>query len=209
MAWEPGRETYEPNAGRFEAGRLGAPPTTLDGRERERVRELEAGEGPRRFERFEGERGRRVERERFATTPSSWDLRHEPTGALVRDFIGEAQSLVREEVRLAKAEFRDEAKDMGKAAGSIGAGGAVLYAGFLALVGAVVGLLSLAMHPWVASLIVGLVVMAVGALMVLGGQAKLKRASFKPEQTSETLKEDKEWARGMMRGVRSNRRVHA
>lgn len=145
---------------------------------------------------------------------STWDggyherLRDESTSELVRDLVTEAQNLARGEFQLAKDELRAEAKAAGKASAAVGAGGAIAYAGVLALMGCAIALLALAMPVWAAALIVGALVLLLGGVIAMGGMAKLKALSPVPEQTTQTLKEDREWLSGTMRDVRSKRRVH-
>ncbi|MBX6341977.1 MAG: phage holin family protein, partial [Thermomicrobiaceae bacterium] len=44
-------------------------------------------------------------------------------------------------------------------------------------------------------LIVGVIVLAIGLVLIQMGRQNLQRTSLKPEQTIETLKEDKEWVK--------------
>lgn len=133
----------------------------------------------------------------------------ERTVDLLRDFVSEAQQLARQELRLARAELRAEAAAAGKAAGTVGAGGALAYAGLLGLMCAAIVGLAAAIPLWLSAFIVGGLVLAVGGLIAMGGMAKLRRLHPKPEQTTQTLKEDRRWASELMRDVRSRRRVHA
>lgn len=74
-------------------------------------------------------------------------------------------------------------------------GGAIAYAGFLAIVAAAVLLLGKAVDWWLAALIVGVLVAIIGGILIKMGLDQLKQTSPAPEQTIETLKEDKEWAK--------------
>jgi len=76
------------------------------------------------------------------------------------------------------------------------AGGAVAYAGFLALLAAlIIGLGQLGLPWWLSALIVGLVVAAVGYFLIQRGLKSLKQEGVKPERTIETLRDDAEWAK--------------
>ena len=132
-----------------------------------------------------------------------------PVKELFRDFLGQGQRLVREEVRLAKTELRDEAKAAGKASGTTAAGGVIAYVGFLALTAALIAALDTALPLWAAALIVGAVYALVGGLMAKGGVKKLKTMEKRPRETAETLQEDREWASETMRAVRSRTRANA
>jgi hypothetical protein len=139
----------------------------------------------------------------------SWQsLRDESTGELIRDFVTEAQNLAREEIRLAKSELRQEAKVAGAASGAIGVGAAIAYAGFLALTACLIALVALVIPVWASALIFGVCGMLLGGVIAMAGVKKLKNMNPKPEQTTQTLKEDREWLSGTMRDVRSKRRVH-
>jgi xanthine/uracil permease len=76
------------------------------------------------------------------------------------------------------------------------AGGAVAYAGLLFLLLAIVfGLIEAGLDAWVSALVVGLVVVAIGAVLVLRARESLKPANLAPQKTVETLKEDAAWAK--------------
>jgi len=79
------------------------------------------------------------------------------------------------------------------------AGGAVAYAGLLALLAAIIIMLSEVMPLWASALLVGVVVLAVGGYLVYSGLNALKREDLAPRQTIETLKEDAQWAREQTR----------
>lgn len=116
-------------------------------------------------------------------------------GELFADLSKETGELVREEVVLAKAEMSHKAAEVGKDVGFLAAGGAVLYAGFLALLATAIIALAYALPWWLAALIVGIVVLVIGGFLVWKGMNNLKRTSLAPAQTIDTLKEDATWAK--------------
>jgi xanthine/uracil permease len=117
-------------------------------------------------------------------------------GDLFAELARETSTLVRQEVQLAKAELTQSASEAGRGIASLVAGGAIAYAGFLFLLLAVVlGLWDAGLEPWLAALIVGLVVVAIGAILVQRARESLKPANLAPRRTVETLKEDQEWAK--------------
>ena len=79
----------------------------------------------------------------------------------------------------------------------IAIGGALAYAGFLALVAtAVIALVKYAALPWwVATLAVGAVTLIVGLLVARGGSRALQLQHLAPQRTLQMLKEDADWAR--------------
>lgn len=114
-------------------------------------------------------------------------------GDLFSELANETGTLIRQEVALATAEMTKKATDAGKNAASIAIGGFVGYAAFLALLAAIVALLSYAMPVWLSALIVAIVVGAISAYMVTSALAKLKKADLAPRETVTTLKEDAQW----------------
>jgi hypothetical protein len=59
----------------------------------------------------------------------------------------------------------------------------------------VYGLIEAGWDAWLSALVVGLVVVAIGAVLVLRARESLKPANLAPRRTVETLKEDQEWAK--------------
>jgi hypothetical protein len=117
-------------------------------------------------------------------------------GELFGDLARDTSTLVRQEVDLAKVEMTQKATRVGKDLGFLVAGGAVAYAGFLALIAAIaIGLGQLGLPWWLATLLVALVVGGVGAFLVMRGLNALKQERLAPERTMQTLKEDVAWAK--------------
>ena len=120
-------------------------------------------------------------------------------GELFSELAQETSTLVRQEVNLAKTEMSQKASRAGRHIGVLAAGGAVAYAGLLAILAGVIMLLNEVMPLWLAAVLVGLVVAVVGYLLVRRGLEALKREDFAPRQTMETLKEDQQWAKDQTR----------
>ncbi len=114
-------------------------------------------------------------------------------GELFSDLSQEASTLFQQEVQLAKAEMAQKASQAGQNLGFIAVGGAIAYAGFLALLVAAILGLSEVMAAWLAALIVGVVVAGVGYLLLQKGLNDLKHINPTPEKTVKTLKEDGQW----------------
>lgn len=122
--------------------------------------------------------------------------REEPSlGELFSRLASDTSTLVRKEVDLARTEMVQKATAAGRDVGMLGAGGAVAYAGFLALLAALIIGLGYLIPVWLSALIVGVLVVGVGALLIQRGLSALKRLNPVPEQTIETLKEDVQWAK--------------
>jgi hypothetical protein len=120
-------------------------------------------------------------------------------GELFSELAQETSALVRQEVNLAKTEMSQKASSAGKHVGVLAAGGALAYAGLLAILAGIIALLNDVMPLWVAALLVGIMVAVVGYLLVKRGLDALKREDFTPRETIETLKEDQEWAKEQTR----------
>ena len=118
-------------------------------------------------------------------------------GELFSDLSRELTTLVRQEMALATAEMGHKAARAGRDLGMLALGGAVAYAGFLALLAALIYVLVevAGLHAWVAALLVGVVVAGIGGLLIWRGLAALRDLNLAPKQTIETLKEDVQWAK--------------
>ena len=116
-------------------------------------------------------------------------------GELFSELSQETTTLIRQEVNLAKTEMSQKASRVGKDVGFMAAGGAVAYAGLLAILAGVIALLGLVIPLWLSALLVGVVVAGLGYFLVRKGLDALKQEDLAPRETIETLKEDKEWAK--------------
>lgn len=111
-------------------------------------------------------------------------------GELFGDLAQEVSTLVRQEMALAKTEMGEKTAHIGKDAGYLAAGGAVAYAGFLALLaGVIIGLAAAGLPWWLSALLVGVVVIAVGYFLVRKGLEGLRQTDLTPQQTMRTLRE--------------------
>jgi len=122
--------------------------------------------------------------------------KEEPSlGDLFADLSREMTALVREEVHLATTEISQKTSQVGKDVAFLAAGGAVAYAGFLAVIGAIIILLAAILPWWLSALLVGLVVAGAGYMLVKTGLDDIKNRDLTPRQTIRTLKEDVAWAK--------------
>ncbi len=120
-------------------------------------------------------------------------------GELIAELSRETTTLVRQELQLAKAEMSQKASRAGKNVGFLVVGGVVAYTGLLAIIAAVVIVLGNVIALWLSALVVGAVIAAVGLILVIKGANTLRQEDPTPQETIETLKEDREWLRDQTR----------
>lgn len=115
------------------------------------------------------------------------------TGELLGDLYRGTSEILRLEIQLAKTELGQKASRVGKNVGFLAAGGAVAYAGFLAILAGIIGVLAILLPVWASALIVGLVVAAIGGALVFKGLKTLQQEQPMPQTTMQTIREDQEW----------------
>ena len=123
-------------------------------------------------------------------------INSEPTlGDLFSSLTEDLSTLIRKEVDLARTETTEKGTHATRSVVSIVAGGLIAYAGLIALIIAVIVGLSRFMPLWLSALIVGIVVIVIGAIMISSGRSSLANMSVMPEKTVESMKENTEWAK--------------
>lgn len=121
------------------------------------------------------------------------EVRERSVPELVGEIMGDVQRLLRDEVRLARAEVSHSIREA-----AVGAAG-MIAAGILALLGiafigvAVFYALFLALPGWAAGLITAAIFFGLAVLAYLVGRSRLKPSELRPDQTIRTLEEDREW----------------
>jgi Putative Actinobacterial Holin-X, holin superfamily III len=115
--------------------------------------------------------------------------------ALLADLAEQVTSLFRQEVALFKAELMEKLGLIGQGAGAIAAGALIAFSGWLALVLAAVLGLSQVVEPWLAALIVGLVLLAIGGALAYFGKSRFDAKSLAMRRTVASLREDEAWVR--------------
>jgi hypothetical protein len=115
-------------------------------------------------------------------------------GELFAELSRETSQLVRKEMELATTEMTGKVKAGAAQAGMVGAGGVLMHAGLLVSLAAVVLILAeFGLPIWLAALIVALAAVGLGYMLTTRGMARLRRTSFVPAQTMESLKENATW----------------
>lgn len=132
------------------------------------------------------------------------DDREKPIGELLKQLSEQTSTLVRQEIELAKAEVTDKGKKAGVGAGMLAGAGLVALLGLGALTAFLILLLDGALANWLAALVVTIVYLALAGVLALMGKKQLQKAGPPvPEQTVETLKEDKEELSARAKAARS------
>lgn len=113
--------------------------------------------------------------------------------AVLQDILRDIQEIVRAEVRLAKAEIRNEAVEAGSSALWIVAGAVAALSSFMFLSWTAAYALATIMSMWTATLVIALALAGIASVLLIVGLRRLKRIQPIPERTVETLKENLEW----------------
>jgi len=124
---------------------------------------------------------------------SQIEMQRESLGELLSALASQSAGLVRDEVALAKQEIREKLGELQVAVLMLAAGALIGLLALMALSTAAILVLAPLVGAWQAALIVGGVLAVAAGIIAVLGIEKLKRTSLKPEQTLETLEEDKEW----------------
>ncbi|MDX1421769.1 MAG: phage holin family protein [Kiloniellales bacterium] len=111
---------------------------------------------------------------------------------LLKELIDEVSQLIRQEFRLAQAESAEKIGQVQSGLISIVAGLLLAFAALLILLQALVIALANVVAPWLASVIVGVVVAATSFVFVKQGQSSLKVVNLLPARTVKSVRDDKD-----------------
>lgn len=137
-----------------------------------------------------------------STLPTYRDQRDERSlGELFSELSQNFSLLVRQEVALAKTEMSEKLAVATKDIAALAVGGVLAFVGLMALVAAVILLLTqvVGIVAWLSALIVGLLLAGVGAFMLQRGLGDLKKLDLTPRRTAATLRHDVQWAKEQAR----------
>jgi len=120
-------------------------------------------------------------------------------GALLTDILGDLHVIVRGEVRLAKAEIREEIAKARRGVVFLVAGGLVLTAALgCGLLAAIYGLATV-WPAWAAALAVGGGTAVLGAALALSGKKQIASVELPPQKTTASVRENLQWAKSRMK----------
>ena len=115
---------------------------------------------------------------------------------LIKQLSEQSSRLGRQEVELAKAELAYKGKRAGIGAGMFGGAGVFGFYGLGALIAAAILALATAVTAWLAALIIAVVLAAVAGVLAMQGKTKVQQATPPvPEEATESVKEDVQWAK--------------
>ena len=115
-------------------------------------------------------------------------------GELFSDLSQQTAELIRQEMRLAKAELSDKLSDVGKHMAMIAAAAVFGLAALMAVTAGVVLLLvEVGVEPWLAAVITAVLMGIVAFLLAQSGIAALRKKSIAPVETMDSLKETTQW----------------
>lgn len=120
-------------------------------------------------------------------------VERESLAELFSELGNKSSALIRDEIELAKQELSEKIASFRSGAILLIIAAGIGALAVLTLTAAAV----VALTPYVgllySTLIIGGVFLVIGAIVASVGMGRIKKTSLKPEQTIETLQEDKEW----------------
>jgi len=116
----------------------------------------------------------------------------DPTlGAIVNQLTTQVPELIRSEIRLAQAEVAEKGKRVGVGIGMFSGAGLMAFFGFGTLLATIILALSLLVDPWIAALIVTVVLFVIAGVLALLGKNQVQEATpLAPERAVSGVKED-------------------
>ncbi len=111
-------------------------------------------------------------------------------GELLGNVATDIQELVRGEVRLARSELDQKLDRVIMAAIWLIGGALVAFAGLVVILQGIAAALALVLPTWAASLIVGVLIVVVGALFARSGLSMLSLKTLTPDRTASSLQKD-------------------
>ena len=117
-------------------------------------------------------------------------VEQESAATLFSRLISDASALVRNEVALAKAELSNAANSAKLGAAALAVAAVVMLAGAMSLIAALILGLAEVMEPWLAALIVGVVLGVVGLVMLQAAKKNFKATAAPIARTQNSLQQD-------------------
>jgi Putative Actinobacterial Holin-X, holin superfamily III len=126
-----------------------------------------------------------------------------PVPELLKELSEQTSTLVRQELELAKLELAQKGKRAGIGAGMFGGASLIGLYAMGAVTAAIVLILATAMTAWLAALIVAAAYGLVAGGLALAGRSRVRQATPPvPEQATQSVKEDVQWAKARAQQAR-------
>lgn len=122
-----------------------------------------------------------------------------PLTTLFSELTQETMSLFRKEIQLARSELTDKARQAGRGAAEIAAGAVLLLVALGALAAAAILGLATVVQPWLAAVIVGVVLALIGGIVLSSGVSNVRTNRLAPHRTMDTLRDNTRWAKEQLR----------
>jgi len=132
--------------------------------------------------------------------PGSQNTNDPSIGELVAALARDSQLLVRQELALARTELSQSVSRLVSAVVKMAIAAFVLFGGFLVLLFAATAAVHRRDYSWmVSALAVGIAALVIGLILLMWARSNLRGASLAPTETIDTLKDDRDWAKGELR----------
>jgi membrane protein len=139
----------------------------------------------------------------MAEDNAAGQIKDRPTSELLKQLSDQTTNLVRQEIELAKLEFREKGKKAGLGAGMFGGAGVFGVYALGVLIACAVLALATFLEAWLAALIVGVVLSAIAGVLALRGKAEVQQATPPvPQEAVDSTKEDVRWVKSKAQEAR-------
>jgi hypothetical protein len=132
----------------------------------------------------------REDHERLTTTTIS---SRESVSHLLGNLANQTENLIRDEFALVKREIEEKAKSVQSVLLLIVLGVLLALIAVLVFCAALILGLSKYLEPWLSALLVGAVLGVIAGSVIAYGMSRLRQIRIKPEETLQTLEENKVW----------------
>jgi uncharacterized membrane protein YqjE len=121
-------------------------------------------------------------------------------GELFSDLSQQTADLIRQEMRLAKAELSEKFSDAGRHALMIGAAVAFALAAVVAVAAtATLLMVDLGVRPWLSAAITAAVMAVIAFVLAQSGISALRKTTIAPVETMQSIKETTQWLKNETR----------
>lgn len=121
-------------------------------------------------------------------------------GELFSDLSQQTAGLIRQEMRLAKAELSEKFSDVGRHAMMIGAAVAFALAAVMTVAAAsTLLMINLGVEPWLAAAITAAVMGVIAFALAQSGISALRKKTIAPVETMQSIKETTQWLKNETR----------